>query len=237
MNTMNTLADTSVRRRDLYKGIVTLLLLVTIVILWLTRPASVPEVPVEPAPSPSAQAPAFAETRVPQTAAPQTAVPQVAAAAPATAMPTAQPTPISTTPPTAAPTVQPTAAAISPSIQSVRTSATGEVSLDGTGQPGSSLELWSGTTIGTVVVSSDGTWSFSGQLPAGDYQVVARTVDGNGSILQESAAAHMELPQPLTGTRPPARQPQMASSISHCPGAHEVLNIPFSREIGWRNWP
>jgi uncharacterized lipoprotein YbaY len=60
----------------------------------------------------------------------------------------------------------------------------GDVVLSGSGQPGTTLQLYAnGVDIGTVVVDDDGVWSLETTLPTDDYEieVVALDEEGNGT--------------------------------------------------------
>jgi hypothetical protein len=51
----------------------------------------------------------------------------------------------------------------------------GDVTLSGTGTPGSEIEIVvNGEVVGTAVVADDGTWSFPTTLPAGEYNLQLR---------------------------------------------------------------
>ncbi|VAW36596.1 hypothetical protein MNBD_CHLOROFLEXI01-3097, partial [hydrothermal vent metagenome] len=60
----------------------------------------------------------------------------------------------------------------------------GDITLVGTGAPGSEIEIViNGEVVGTAVVGDDGTWSFPATLPAGDYELALRAVDGSGTAV------------------------------------------------------
>jgi hypothetical protein len=70
-----------------------------------------------------------------------------------------------------------------------QTTADGSVSLSGSAEPGSTVELWAGEIeLAAIPVAADGKWSYAGQLDPGDYQIVARTVSVEGQVLNESEA-------------------------------------------------
>ena len=72
----------------------------------------------------------------------------------------------------------------------------GSVGLSGTGQPGASVELWSGDVqLGTTTVGADGKWSWDGKIEPGDYQISAHTVDTAGKVLNESPALAVNVPE------------------------------------------
>lgn len=86
----------------------------------------------------------------------------------------------------------------------------GDVTLSGTGTPGSEVEIVvNGEVVGTAVVADDGTWSFPTTLPAGDYELALRAVDGSGTAvstdpftfsLASTAAAAPTLDAPADGS-------------------------------------
>ena len=61
----------------------------------------------------------------------------------------------------------------------------GDVTLSGTGTPGSEVEIVvNGEVVGTAVVADDGTWHFPTTLPAGDYELALRSEDGSGTAVE-----------------------------------------------------
>lgn len=61
----------------------------------------------------------------------------------------------------------------------------GEVTLTGSGTPGSEIEIvLNGEVVGTAVVADDGAWHLSTALPAGEYELVLRTIDGSGTAVE-----------------------------------------------------
>lgn len=61
----------------------------------------------------------------------------------------------------------------------------GEVTLAGSGTPGTEIEIvLNGEVVGTAVVADDGTWRFPTTLPAGEYELALRTVDGSGTAVE-----------------------------------------------------
>ena len=75
-------------------------------------------------------------------------------------------------------------------IKSSNVEPDGAVSLSGTAEPGSTVELWAGEIkLAVVPVDAAGSWSYAGQLDPGDYRIVARTVSVEGKVLNESEAA------------------------------------------------
>ena len=66
----------------------------------------------------------------------------------------------------------------------------GDVTLTGTGTPGAELEIVvNGEVVGTAVVADDGAWEFPTTLPAGDYELALRTVDGAGTAVETEPIA------------------------------------------------
>lgn len=70
----------------------------------------------------------------------------------------------------------------------------GELTLTGTGEPGSEVQIViDGEILGTTTVDENGFWSWSGTIDeAGDYDVVINALDGNGNVMAVSE------PAPLT---------------------------------------
>lgn len=59
----------------------------------------------------------------------------------------------------------------------------GTVTLSGSARPGSTVELWAGETkLVEVPVDENGTWTYASQLPPGEYEVVATTVNPQGEM-------------------------------------------------------
>lgn len=92
---------------------------------------------------------------------------------------------------------------------------TGELTLTGTGEPGSEVQIvLDDEIIGTATVDENGFWSWSGIIDeAGDYEVVINVIDSNGDVLA------MSEPAPLTvmaaeGAEPPVLiSPQTGDSL------------------------
>lgn len=60
----------------------------------------------------------------------------------------------------------------------------GEISLGGTGTPGSEVAVVvDGAVVGTAVVADDGSWNFPITLPAGDFELALQAVDGAGTAV------------------------------------------------------
>lgn len=74
----------------------------------------------------------------------------------------------------------------------------GRFSLNGTGLPGSQVVILAdGTELGEVTVSADGSWSFTGNLPPGEYKILAVGMDSAGTPLGVSAPQEITVPAPM----------------------------------------
>ena len=74
----------------------------------------------------------------------------------------------------------------------------GSFTLNGTGFPGSQMVVMAdGTELGQVTVSADGSWSFTGQLPPGEYEILAVAVDSTGAPRGVSAPQAISVPAPM----------------------------------------
>ncbi len=108
----------------------------------------------------------------------------------------------------------------------------GDVTLTGTGTPGAEIEIVvNGEVVGTAVVADDGTWEFPTTLPAGDYELALRTVDGDGTAVETdpitfslaAAAAAPTLDEPADGSN--ADSGELAFSGTGEPGSEvEILD-------------
>lgn len=80
------------------------------------------------------------------------------------------------------------------------TAAGEEIELSGAAGPGSDVEiLRDGLVVGTVTADGSGQWSYTTQLPAGDYEFTARVTLADGSTLDSGRAA-LSLAEPgVTG--------------------------------------
>ncbi len=84
-----------------------------------------------------------------------------------------------------------------PVVNQPPTSEDGTVSFSGSAQPGSSVELWAGDVkLAVVPVDASGNWAYTGQLPPGDYEIVARTVNAEGETVDESQAVAVQIDVP-----------------------------------------
>jgi nucleoid-associated protein YgaU len=91
-----------------------------------------------------------------------------------------------------------------------QTAADGTVSLSGSTESGSTVELWAGEIkLAAVPVDAEGNWSYAGQLDPGDYQIVARTVSVEGQVLNESEAVSVSVTRAAAVT---VNEPQVDAS-------------------------
>lgn len=102
--------------------------------------------------------------------------------------------------------------------------AEGGFRLEGSGDPGSTVELWAGTVqVGAAAVGPDGAWSFQGELAPGDYEIVARTADASGQVVNESEAVAVRVAAVAGGAGAEAVRPVLAP-----PGARPEGGIGLS---------
>ncbi len=74
----------------------------------------------------------------------------------------------------------------------------GEVTLSGTGEPGSNVEVVvDGNVVGTAKVGADGKWSLTTNLDAGDYELSAHTLDAAGNIAAKADAISLSIGEAL----------------------------------------
>jgi len=82
------------------------------------------------------------------------------------------------------------------------------VALSGSGQPGSTVEIWDGETkIGTAKVGADGLWKLDAKLGEGAHQLAVRAVDDAGRTINEAAGLDVTVPKreiALPKLNPPA---------------------------------
>ncbi|HXV44966.1 MAG TPA: Ig-like domain-containing protein, partial [Anaerolineae bacterium] len=76
----------------------------------------------------------------------------------------------------------------------------GSVTLSGTGEPGSEVEVViDGQPVGKTTVGNDGKWSFTVDLPEpGDYQVSVQNVNADGNVLAASEAVTVKVAEAAT---------------------------------------
>ncbi|NJN92738.1 MAG: hypothetical protein HC875_00945 [Anaerolineales bacterium] len=86
-----------------------------------------------------------------------------------------------------------------PALDSLDEVTAGEVTLTGTGEPGSEVEIVvDGKVVGQATVDSDGKWSFATDLPdAGEYEISVQSVDADGKVLAESNAVALTVAEAL----------------------------------------
>lgn len=86
----------------------------------------------------------------------------------------------------------------------------GDVTLTGTGTPGTEVEIVvNGEVVGTAVVTDDGTWEFPTSLPAGEYELALRTVDDAGTAVETDPFAFS-----LAAAAPTPAEPAEATGSS-----------------------
>jgi len=74
----------------------------------------------------------------------------------------------------------------------------GPLTLTGTGQPGTTINVSTGgDELGTAVVDDDGTWSLDTSLPEGDNEIEAVMLDEDGNPTQPAAILTLTLSAPL----------------------------------------
>ncbi|MCB0177910.1 MAG: hypothetical protein KDI62_06760 [Anaerolineae bacterium] len=83
----------------------------------------------------------------------------------------------------------------------------GEITLTGTGEPGSEVEIVvDSDVVGTVTVGEDGFWSWTGSIDQpGNHQVVINSLDADGNVIAASN------PAPLTIAAPDVTVPALIS--------------------------
>lgn len=86
-------------------------------------------------------------------------------------------------------------------IESHKVEPGGALSLSGSAEPGSTVELWAGEIkLAIVPVNALGNWLYEGQLDTGDYKVVARTVNAEGQVVNESKSVDVSVSAVSTAT-------------------------------------
>jgi hypothetical protein len=81
----------------------------------------------------------------------------------------------------------------------------GDNALSGTGQPGGQIEIVvDGQVVDIVTVGADGNWSYMARFDqAGDYQVLARTLDADGQVINTSETVILSFAAPEIEFAPP----------------------------------
>lgn len=99
--------------------------------------------------------------------------------------------------------------------------AAGEMTLNGTGTPGTKIEIvLDGTTAGTATVGSDGKWSLAVTLSQGNHEVVARALDAAGQVVAAASPARVSVsgvtqaPTAGSGGGTPAQAPAITGPSS-----------------------
>ena len=186
-----------VRRYDLFKLVVALLLFVAIIVLLLRGCST---------------------TSQTETAANATATPQTTQQAN---------TPESATPGAETP----------PTLNLPILSTGGVLVLSGSAAAGSRVELWANDQrLGEAIAGADGTWSFTGPLAPGDYQLTARRVDPAGKVLAASPGMPVIIPTPAPtptarATPPPTATPPPATPTA-LPIIAPTLDVPSAPSSG-----
>ncbi|MBN2393999.1 MAG: LysM peptidoglycan-binding domain-containing protein [Anaerolineae bacterium] len=101
----------------------------------------------------------------------------------------------------------------------------GELSLGGAGAPGAVIEIVAnGQVLDQVTVGSDGRWDYTAQLAPGDYQLYARAVDTDGTVLAESEIVSYTQPKPqaiMPGIESPVEGAALSSGVLELQGTGE----------------
>jgi hypothetical protein len=211
-----------VRKFDLFKLIITLVLLALLIFFWFFRPAGGQEMAeTTPAGQPEASQPEPSAPDIIATATLAPATPAVQAAEPTADAVKAAPT-----------IAEPTAASFtSPSVDMPGQAITaGEsISLSGSGQPGSAVEvLVNRQVIGQAIVDSSGRWALDAALAeAGQLVVSVQAVDAAGAVLAQSAETDLTVVEPKPAVVAPAAT---AAGQAITPVEPEVLTIVFPKD-------
>lgn len=101
----------------------------------------------------------------------------------------------------------------------------GELSLGGTGTPGAVIAIVAnGQVLEQVTVGSDGQWTYTAQLDPGDYQLCARVIDTDGTVLAESEIVSYTQPKPqvvMPGIESPVEGAVLSSGTLELKGIGE----------------
>ncbi len=93
------------------------------------------------------------------------------------------------------PALTPPSVAAMPQFSQPQIGEDGLLALSGTGEPKSTLDiLASGQSLGSAAVGDDGAWNFSTQLEPGDYDLVVRTLNADGTIANETLPVAISVP-------------------------------------------
>jgi len=123
-----------------------------------------------------------------------------------------------------------------PELEEPEVSEDGALALSGTGTPGTTLEIVAnGEVLDTVTVGPDGTWALASELAPGDYELSARAVDADGTVLAESESTSVTVEEPEAMVAPTLEEPEvgddgaLALSGTGTPGA--TLEIVANGEV------
>ena len=84
------------------------------------------------------------------------------------------------------------------------------LTLSGTGAPGSTVEIVSGTTVlGKATVGADGRWSLSSEVKPGDYKLQVVRKDAAGKVISQSPVVALNIPAPVAALK--LDEPQIAA--------------------------
>ena len=84
------------------------------------------------------------------------------------------------------------------------------LTLSGTGTPGTSVEIVSGTTVlGKATVGADGTWSLAAEVKPGSYKLQVVRKDASGKVISQSPVVSVDIPS--TEAAPVLDTPQVAA--------------------------
>ncbi len=87
------------------------------------------------------------------------------------------------------------------------------LTLSGTGTPGTSVEIVSGTTVlGKATVGTDGTWSLAAEVKPGSYKLQVVRKDAAGKVISQSPVVSLDIPS--TESAPVLDTPQVAADNS-----------------------
>ena len=73
-----------------------------------------------------------------------------------------------------------------------------------------------------MLVGPDGTWSFEGELAPGDHEIVARTVDASGRVVNESEAVAVQVSAVAVGAGTEAAGPELVPPEPRTDGGFDL---------------
>ena len=107
-------------------------------------------------------------------------------------------------------TVTVAAALAAPVLKLPESLSAGDVTLSGTGTPGSQVDvLVDGVSVGKATVGADGTWSLPTQLTAGDHKIEVNALDAAGNVVASANPATVKIGEVAAG---PTLNPPAASA-------------------------